>query len=331
MSYVKLTEFGGSPAVTMSAGDYTAIVAYELGSNVIKLRDDANGIEFFRYDDNTSAEDIRSAIWGLPSLYLPNRFADGILKTSDNVYNLPVNIPPPENTHLHGFLHQREHTLVSYSASTEEAVCKTKYVYDKNDEFYRFFPVDFEVEFTFILSKKGLEQRVKFTNNSAVQMPMSFCTHTAIKSPFKDGGKEENIRIRANIGQRVKLNERNLPTEEFLPLTDKDREYISGSECPVLRNVDNEMFEIIEDSTGLYGLTAVDKESGTGIRIEVSDGFKYWIFWNCGGNEHFFCPEPMTALINAPNLNLPPEISGYSELAPGEVYELWQKFSTYFR
>ncbi|MDR0984692.1 MAG: aldose 1-epimerase [Ruminococcus sp.] len=331
MSYVKLTEYNGTTAVTMSSGDYTAIVAYELGSNVIRLRDDANGIEFFRYDDNTSPEEIRTAVWGLPSLYLPNRFEDGVLKTSDNVYNLPVNIPPPENTHLHGFLHQREHTLVSYSASTEEAVCKTKYVYDSTDEFYQFFPVDFIAEFTFTLSKKGLEQKIKFTNTSDKQMPMSFCTHTAIKAPFKDGGKEENIRIRANIGKRISLNDRNLPTEELVALTDNDKEYISGSKCPVLQNVDNEMFEIIEDSTGLYGLTAVDKETGAGIRIEVSKGFKYWIFWNCGGFEHYFCPEPMTALINAPNLSLSPEITGYKELAPGEEYEECQKFSTYFR
>jgi len=87
-NYTKLTEFNGMPVVEFSAGGYTAILAYEIGSNVIRLHDDKNGIEFFRFKADNTPENIKQSaeVWGLPTLYLPNRFADGVLKTSDAVY-----------------------------------------------------------------------------------------------------------------------------------------------------------------------------------------------------------------------------------------------------
>ncbi len=76
-----------------------------------------NGVEFFRWDENNTPEDIRQSaeVWGLPTLYLPNRFADGVLKTSDATYQLPVNEAAPFHNHIHGFLHKREHNIVAYS------------------------------------------------------------------------------------------------------------------------------------------------------------------------------------------------------------------------
>ena len=35
MNYSKLTDFNGTPVAEISAGGYTAMIAYELGSNVI--------------------------------------------------------------------------------------------------------------------------------------------------------------------------------------------------------------------------------------------------------------------------------------------------------
>ena len=46
MNYSKLTDFNGTPVAEISAGGYTAMIAYELGSNVIRLHDDKNGLNF---------------------------------------------------------------------------------------------------------------------------------------------------------------------------------------------------------------------------------------------------------------------------------------------
>ena len=83
MNTTQQTTLNGTPCIMLSAGGYEAYIAYEIGSNVIRLRDVKNNIDVFRYSpDNTAETLMQSAeVWGLPTLYLPNRFADGILKT----------------------------------------------------------------------------------------------------------------------------------------------------------------------------------------------------------------------------------------------------------
>ena len=277
MNYSKLTDFNGTPVAEISAGGYTAMIAYELGSNVIRLHDDKNGIEFFRFKKDNPAEVIKQSaeVWGLPSLYLPNRFADGVLKTSDAVYQLPVNEKAPYNNHIHGFLQKRVHTLAEHYADDNCAVVKTKYRYDENDEFFQYFPVRFLAEFTFTLSECGLEHKIK--------------------------------------------------------LNGTDLEYINGGRKPVLQNVDNEMY--VTGCTKLngqdfHGVIAEDTESGKKIAYEVSDEYKFWIIWNDKGFNGYFCPEPMTAMIDAPNLSMPAEMTGYREIKPQEAFEANQRFFT---
>lgn len=101
------------------------------------MQDVENDIEIFRYDESLSVEDLKKSpeVYGLPTLYLPNRLANGVLKVSDATYHFPLN--DPLGNHIHGFLHKREHTLVSAAVDGKKAIAKTEYIYDKNDEFSR--------------------------------------------------------------------------------------------------------------------------------------------------------------------------------------------------
>lgn len=333
MNYTEMTEFNGIPVVKFSAGGYTAMLAYEIGSNVIRLHDDKNGIEFFRFNEKNTADVIRqsSEVWGLPTLYLPNRFADGILKTSDAVYQLPVNEKAPYNNHIHGFIHKRLHTVSEHYANENCAVVKTKYIYDESDEFFSFLPVKFIAEYTFTLSERGLEHKVIITNISDKVLPISLATHTTINAPFVDGGKQEDIRLTVPAIKRCELNERCLPTEKLLDLSDTDKEYIVGKRKPVLQVVDNEMYtagctEL--DGKPFHGVIAEDVSNGKKIGYEVSDEYKFWIIWNDRGFNRYFCPEPMTAMIDAPNLSLPADVTGYREIGPEETFEAKQRFFT---
>ena len=330
-NYTKLTEFNGMPVVEFSAGGYTAILAYEIGSNVIRLHDDKNGIEFFRFKADNPAENIKQSaeVWGLPTLYLPNRFADGVLKTSDAVYQLPVNEKAPYNNHIHGFLHKRVHTVTEHYADDNCAVVKTKYTYDENDEFFEYMPIRFIAEYTFTLSECGLEQKIQLTNLSDKMMPISIATHTTINSPFAEGGKEENIRLFVPVIKRCELNERCLPTEKLLDLSETDSEYINEGRKPVLQVVDNEMYtadSLKLDGQDFHGVIAEDTESGKKICYEVSDEYKFWIIWNDRGFNGYFCPEPMTAMIDAPNLSMPSEGTGYREIRPQQRFGGYQRF-----
>ena len=69
----ELFEWKGTTCVKLSAGGYEAWVANEIGSNVIRLRDNANGLEFFRFSEDNTADTIKQSaeVWGLPTLYLP--------------------------------------------------------------------------------------------------------------------------------------------------------------------------------------------------------------------------------------------------------------------
>lgn len=334
MIYLNSTQFinfNGISCIKLSAGGYEALVAYEIGSNVIRLRDNKNGMEFFRFKDSNTAEDIKQSaeVWGLPTLYLPNRFADGVLKTSDAVYNLPVNEKAPYNNHIHGFLHKRVHEVTEHYADDNCALVKTKYLYDENDEFFKFLPVKFIVEYTFTLSQYGLEQTVKFTNLSDKMLPMSLATHTTINSPFVDDAKEGNIRLTVPIGKKCELNERCLPTERLKAPTMYDLEYKTGNKCPVLQDISNDMYfggSTELDHEKFHGVIAEDIESGKKLCYEVSEQYKFWIIWNDRGFNGYFCPEPMTAMIDAPNLSLPADVTGYCEVKPQDSFEAHQHF-----
>ena len=77
-----------------------------------------------------------------------------------------------------------------------------------------------------------------------------------------------------------------------------------------------------------HGVIAEDIESGTKIAYEVSDEYKFWIIWNDKGFNKYFCPEPMTAMIDAPNLDMPDGVTGYTEIKPQQSYEAYQRFFT---
>ena len=334
MNTTEKKEYKGTNVVEMKAGGYTAVIAYELGSNVMRLHDDKNGIEFFRFKEENTAEVTKNSpeVWGLPSLYLPNRFADGILKTSDGVYHLPVNEKAPFNNHIHGFLQKRVHTLVEHYADDNCAVVKTKYRFDDEDEFFQYLPIRFTAEFTFTLSACGLEHKVKFTNLSDKMMPMSFATHTALNAPFVDGGDPENIRLFVPVQKRCRLNSRCLPDGEPVDLEGTDFEYLNEGRKAVLQNVDNEMYVTGSQKLNgqdFHGVIAKDIELNKGIGYEVSEEYKFWIIWNDKGFNGYFCPEPMTAMIDAPNLEMPCD-TGYREIKPQQSYEAYQRFFTIF-
>ena len=332
----QMMQWGNMPCVRLDAGGYTALIAPDLGSNVIRFRSERDGVEFFRFSpDNTYETLIKSAeVWGLPTLYLPNRFADGVLRTSDAVYHLPVNEKAPYNNHIHGFLHKRRHEVIEHGADANCAWCVTEYVYNENDPFFKHLPIPFRATYRFTVSAQGLEYEFTLTNLSDKQMPISVATHTTINSPFVDGAREADERIQAPVGRRCLLNDRCLPAltngnEGFADLDIHDLEYRSGNRCPVLRNIDNEMYfaeHLDIKGEPFYGILCEDTASGKTIAYEISENYKFWIFWNDKGYNGYFCPEPMSAMIDAPDLELPPAMTGYQELAPEQEITFRQRF-----
>lgn len=331
--YARKAQHKGIEAVELAAGGYYAVVAPQIGSNVLRLRDTEKNMEIFRYKDDVSIAEIMNSteVWGLPTLYLPNRFDGGLLKTSDGEYHLPVNEGKFGN-HLHGFLQKRAHKIKALNAEDGKAYVTTEFVYDENDFFFTCFPIKFTAEITIELSDDGLKHTISLTNNSDKMMPISIATHTTINTPFVDGGKLENIRLQVPAVKRLTFNKRRwLPDGEQHDLDKNDKKYFEGTKCPVLRDICNDMFTggtVTLDGEPFHGCIMTDTESGKQICYEVDEGYKFWIIWNDRGFKNYFCPEPMTAQVNAPNLDMPREESGYTEISSGETYTVSQRFFT---
>lgn len=325
-------DYKGESCLELKAGGYLAMIAPGIGSNVFRLRDETNDIEIFRFHEETTMEQIKQSpeVYGLPSLYLPNRLNGGKLKTSDALYELPVNETQLGNF-IHGFLHKRPYSVVELLATEKEAIAKTEYLYDENDAFFQYLPIKFKAEFTFTLSAQGLDYAFTMTNLSSVQMPYGVCTHTTMMGPFTSDGAGENMRLYVPIGEKWQLNNRCLPTGVFMPWDNHDKQYLTGSMVPVQQVIDNDVYyaELGDiDEKPFYGVVATDIASGKEIRYEVCRDYKFWVIWNDWGDKGYFCPEPMTWVIDAPNLPLAPEDTGYLELAPGESKTVTQHFYT---
>ncbi len=323
----------GLDCIKLTTPKYFAVISPLTGSAVFRLHDNINNIEVFRYSESCSLDEYNDAreIWGLPTLYLPNRFDRGVLKTSDAVYQLPVNETDLVN-HIHGWVHKREHTVENTFANDEKAVLTTSFTFTDKDEMFEYFPLRFRIEYTFTLSdEKGLVQEIKLINQSEKALPVSICTHTCISAPLSPDGSEETMRLCVPILEKCELDERCLPTEKMLPLSDWDMEYKNGTKRPTLQVISNDMYTAADnllDGESFYGVIITDTKTGRRLCNEVSKEFKFWNMWNHDGDKGYFCPEPMTAMINAPNLSLPREVSGYNELSSGEVFTCSQRFFT---
>ncbi len=323
MAYTaNITEYKGKDVIELKAGRYTTMIAPFLGSNILYMKDVENDINFFRYDESLSIEELQASpeVYGFPTLLYANRLRDGILRASDAEYHFPV-IIKDEQTALHGFLHKREHEIVEATVDGNVAIAKTAYTYDDKDPFYSTFPVSFKAEYTFRLSDEGMHYEMTITNTSDRQLPYGICNHTTMNGPFTSTGEPLNTRLFVTIGDKWPLNQRNLPTCDFIALDNHDRQYLTGSMIPVKHIINNDVYNCeTYDVDGLpfRGAIVTDVETGNEIRYEVDDNFKFWVIWNDGGEKGYFCPEPSTWMIDAPNLPLPKEESGYEELAPGE-------------
>lgn len=324
-------DYKGETCIELTAGDYRALIAPFNGSNIMKMENTAMDIDIFRNDPALSPDELKASaeVYGMPTLYLPNRLSHGNLKTSDALYHFPCN--DPLGNHLHGFLHKRNHNIDEVTVTDDAAIAKTSYLYDENDEFFEIYPVSFKANFTFILTADGLSYEFTLTNLSQRQMPYGVCNHTAFKGPFTSDGQGVNVRLQVPIGDKWEIDEHCIPTEKTLPLTNYDMMYKNGTMVPVLQDIDNDLYtagmnEL--DGKPFNGVIITDLVSGKKICYEVDDNIKYWIIWNDHGNKGFFCPEPMTWNIDAPNLSGDPSITGYVELAPGESKTLRERIFT---
>ncbi len=331
-TFINDVDYQGENCLEMSAGGYIALFDYELGGLMLRLYDEKNDIEILRFDENVPMARIKEApvIWGWPLLYLPNRLDGGRLKTSDSEYSFPIN-EIDFNNYIHGFLHLRKYEIIKREVKSDCVIVSAQYVYGENDEMFKHFPVKFKAVITYTLSEDGLEQDFEMTNLSDKALPVGVASHTAIKCPFSKDGDEADLRLKICADKKVPFGDRFLNTGEISQPDADDMRFINGEVNPLTEIIDNQMFLGCDDefdSKPFYGVRISDVKTGKTICYQTGKEYKFWLVWNEWANKGYCCPEPMSWMVNAPNMTLSPEITGYTEIKNGESWCGYQRIYT---
>ncbi|MCX7747552.1 MAG: aldose 1-epimerase [Clostridia bacterium] len=312
----------GLDGIRFCAGGYEAFIVPQLGANLIELKDMKQNLNLLRTLPNVEAFKARPHVYGIPVLFPPNRIEAGTFKVGEATYHFPINDSSKEN-HIHGFLRHRPWEVTKMAADGDTAEVEVTTNADKNTEFFAHFPHEFEFKIQYILSSEGLMQKIFITNQSERAMPMGLGFHTAFNVPFHPESSGQDVRLIVSVGEKWELNEKSMPTGKLIPLDQEETQYRGEGIKPVGKPMLDHYTARAIDMNGkkFNGAILMDESKGLKLVYEVSKEYKHWMIWNDTGSQGFVCPEPQTWVVNAPNIKLPDETTGFKVLSPEETWE----------
>ena len=323
-------DWHGYEAVAMEAGGWEALLIPAVGANLVKLVNKAKKLDILRTPKPDEVEFFatRPQLFGLPLLFPPNRIEDGTYTHDGRTYHYPITIPD-QNNHHHGTLKTQPFIVTRTHVGRDYVEVAASYFSNRvNDAIFSYFPHEFVCRMYFRLSAEGLEHRVTFVNESDSDMPLGVGYHTPIRIPFVEGGHADNYKLWMSVGEKWEVNHRTLPTGTLLPLDETEQQLrtIAGLKptgTPIEWPMTARPLEV--DGKPYNGAIIRDEANGITVFYEVDNQFKHWTFWNNGGTVDWACPEPQTWAINAPNLKMSNEITGFQTVAPGEMWSAVSK------
>jgi len=307
-------------AIILQTSKYEAVVLPNVGANLIAFRDTELKYHFLREPKSNEMDKFRAfpVVYGIPVLFPPNRFEDGKIPWNGEVYQFPINEPDKGN-HLHGFACNTPWEVVSFDADSTASRVTLALKVTKEHPIHTYFPHSFTIKLSYHLSDEGLQQHVMIKNDGEKRMPCMIGFHTAINAPFAANSSMDQYKFKLTIGERWQLNERSLPTGAYQPLTSEEQKMKTGDLSPYFAPMDNHYTAQPQDGRNRMELT--DENNHIKLVYDVGTAFKHWMVWNSGNRKGFFCPEPQTILVNAPNTSLPAEQIGLAGLEKGELWE----------
>jgi aldose 1-epimerase len=316
--------WNGLDAVKLETKNYEAIIVPSVGANLVRLYNKEKGVDILRTPQIDEIETFisRPQIFGVPILFPPNRIEDGTYNFGEKKYSFPITIPSQNNYH-HGILKSQPFVITNTSITAEIVEVETTFTSDKsNDAIFVDFPHEFSCKITFTLSDLGMKHTATFTNESSLPMPLGVGYHTPIRIPFTADGIKSEYKLLLSVGKRWELSDRGLPTGKLLDLSAEESLLRSSGVTPTGKEIEwaltDEEMEI--DGESFHGAVIIDTHKQIRVFYEVDNQFKHWTLWNNGGDVDYICPEPQTWAINAPNLALPTEITGFKVIESGKSW-----------
>ncbi|MEG0767036.1 MAG: hypothetical protein RR482_04910, partial [Clostridia bacterium] len=162
--------------------------------------------------------------------------------------------------------------------------------------------------------REGLCQTVRVRNESTQDMPFGFGFHTSFQTPPCADG---SCRIFVPVGRECLLERTRIrPTGAYVKDTALAQALCGTGLAPQAQKVSH----LFESAPGCVEVR--DDTHGVSVRYEVDAGFRFWMLWNQDASGEFFCIEPQTWTVDAPNSLLPPEQSGMDAISPGDARTL---------
>lgn len=316
--YAKQGTYENEQAIYIKHGQYSAILLPGIGGNLISFRDDERDYRFIREPEGADWEAFVQTpmLHGIPVLFPPNRYDGGKFEFDGRTYKFPINEEKTGN-HIHGFVYRSKWEVVSYGSTEQESSVTVKLRFDEQNPDFAYFPHTFTLSQTFSLSAKGLSMRFEAVNESAEAMPFMLGFHTSVNAPFATGSSVQDLETGISIGKRWELNDRMLPTERAHPLSKGEDLLSKGEGDPYFESLDNH-YTAETGKDNRNAMTIYDHRVNVRFVYEAGDAYKHWMVYNAAANGKFFCPEPQTGMVNAPNVNLPTEQTGLIRLEPGQ-------------
>lgn len=314
MATLTMETYRGLPVCRLTAGDYTARICPEMGGNLIQFSHGQLGVEAMRTPPDAETLRANPNVYGMPLLFPPNRIVDGTYTFQGRTYTFPINEPARHNF-IHGTLSQTSMAIVDKAADVAEASITLQYQATA-DAPYLAFPHAFTVTLAYVLhTKNGLTQCVTVQNNSAMDMPFGLGFHTAFHAP-------PNSRVSATIGRECLIEQgRFRPTGAYLD-TSPQRDLLLGEGLPPQAGPVSNLYE---NRGGCVVIQHADPAAQ--VIYEVDEGYRFFMLWNQNAAQDFFCPEPQTWTVDAPNSPLPHEETGFDAIAPGDGRTLLSRLS----
>ena len=320
----------GVDAVLLETGIYEAIIVPSVGANLVKLYNKKEKVDILRTPTFEEMETFlsRPQIFGVPLLFPPNRIEDGKYSFAGKNYEFPITIPAQNNYH-HGIIKSQAFTVTRTRFSADAVEVELSYFSNRiNNAIFANFPHEFVCRIRIILTDKELTHIVSITNAGTEPMPLGVGFHTPIRLPFSANTDKSDYKLRLSAGKRWELSDRSLPTENILELSTEESllrtEGMTVTGKPIEIALTDEA--ITENGKPYHGAILTDTKNKVSVYYEVDKEFKHWTLWNNGGEVDWVCPEPQTWAINAPNLNLPREITGLQGISAGKTWSGTTRF-----
>jgi len=311
---IEQCERDGERLVLVSTPVWEAEIVVSNNSNLIRLRHVPTGTEVFRTPETLADLRRTPECYGIPLLAPPGRIDGGRFRWNGRDYTLPLN-EPGRNCHLHGLLRGKPWTLVRTAEQRDTAEVTTAIEFGPSNPDFAGFPFQFWIEQTYEFGPGGVRQETRLKNTGIDPFPFGIGYHTTFRFPAESA---DRYRVMATTGEfRWELSDqRKLPTGKRLRLTPEEQLNVPGGLKIGNRAIGGMLCELTTRD-GFRGVILESPESR--ITYEIGEGYHLMSQWNDGGGKGFLCLEPQNWMPNAPNLDLPPEVTGFRILAPNET------------